>query len=138
MAEWPALLPAPLSSGMSVVMGENALNRTTQSGRRETVRYGSGAHDSIKATLRLFKGRDGIDMLAIFRLFYRSTLCNGVNWFSAPWITNDLGYSDHKGKIQGFPSITSESKRYADVSLRILIKKSSACPEDVTWPPEGW
>lgn len=138
MAEWPALLPAPLSSGMSVVMGENALNRTAQSGRRETVRYGSGAPDSIKATLRLFRNRDGIDRLEIFRSFYRLTLCGGVNWFSAPWITNDLGYSDHKGKIHGFPAITSESKRFVDVSLTILIKKSSACPADSTWPPEGW
>lgn len=136
MADWPTTLPWP--SSHSCTFGENALYRAAQSGRREVTRYGSGAPDRWKITLRLFTAHpEHGDQVEAFKAFHRGALCLGVNWFTAPWVGAMLGYSDHKCKVLGYPSFDVATTFYSDISFDLLIKKSSSCPADQSWPPVG-
>lgn len=129
MATWPLTLPAPNVASNSVTFGSNAMQRTTQAGRLESIRYGSGAPDQWTVTLRL-KAAD----VAAFEQFYDRDLNQGLNWFSASWIADDLGYTDHMGKILGYPRVKVFGKLYRDYALTILIKPTANCPADTSWP----
>ena len=133
MATWPTLLPDPMKDSASCVLGSNAIYRKTQSGRREVTRFGSAAPDNWKLLLRL-----RVDQYEVFNNFYRQDLNLGVNWFSANWISEVLGYTDHLARIVSFPERRVSNLVFTDLNLNVLIKKSSACPADSTWPPEGW
>lgn len=137
MATWPTTLPFPLKEGFTLSLGNNSLSRKTLSGKIHHVRYGSAAPDKCEGlTLRLFNNTPSGDQIAAFWSFYKSNLNMGSNWFSAGWISDILGYSDHKGKIMRYPEVRYISDVCCDISLSILIKKSSACPAlDTTWPP---
>jgi len=134
MATWPATLPAPLRDGVSVELGNNSVARKCQSGRTEAVRYGSGSPDRWQVKIRLLGAQ-----FDVFRSFFNADLNIGTNWFSAEWITKDLGYSDHKGKVVGYPQETVSGKdsdgiAYKDVSFELIIKPSANCPvEDDIW-----
>ena len=132
MATWPDTLPAPKNAGLSVTLGSNVLYRKTQSGRQEILRYGSGAPDRWKASF-VFHG----SQIAIFDSFFTNDLNLGVNWFSAPWISSKLGYANHLARIIGYPSEKIDGARMKEISVELLIKKSSACPADAAWPPIG-
>lgn len=135
MATWPTTISAPLLDGLDLKFGENAVYRMAQSGRSESVRYGSGAPDRLNCTLRLWKNLNGVNQVDAFKVFFDADLCLGVNWFAAWWIASGLGYADHKGKIVGYPKVSVDCKLYADFALTIIIKKSSACPvDDTVWP----
>lgn len=136
MATWPQSLPYPQKNNFSLSLGNNSLNRVTQSGKIEHVRFGSGAPDKCNSvTLRLFTNHNLYgNQLVTFWSFYNVDLSLGTNWFDAPWISDILKYPDHKGKIVGYPEVVSMG-HCKDVSFGVLIKKSSACPElDYTWP----
>jgi len=134
MATWPSTLPAPSRDGLSVEFGKNAMDRTCQSGRQERVRYGSGAPDRWQMKIRLIGSQ-----FDTFRSFFNNDLNRGTNWFSASWITDELGYLDHKGKIVGYPQEQvsgrdGDGMAYKDVTFELIIKPSSNCPvDDDTW-----
>ena len=135
MATWPAGLPTPSSDSLTCTVGENVLHRTAQSGRKETVRYGSAAPDKWSVDLKLQKTHPTYgDQTEIFSTFYKQDLNLGVNWFAAGWITNELRYSDHRGKIVSAPAIRVASRTIVVISFDIAIKKTSTCPAvDTVW-----
>jgi hypothetical protein len=72
--------------------------------------------------------------IVTFLEFYEKTSNMGLNWFSAPWIADDLGYTTHYARIVGYPKRTASGKRYSDFSVNLQIKKSASCWPDTTWP----
>lgn len=131
MAIWPNTLPAPLIDELSAELGTDTQKWVAQSGRVTSVRYGVAAPDRWNIKLRLLCAHSSHgNQVVIFEQFYRHDLLLGANWFSAGWITTLLGYSDHKGKIHGYPAVSVKHPYYKDVTMTILIKKSSACVDD--------
>jgi len=132
MATWPETLPAPVRDGLSIEFGDNSLSRKCQSGRTEFVRFGSGAPDRFTMKIRLIGNK-----FDTFRSFFNNDLNRGTNWFSASWITDELGYFDHKGKIVGYPQEQVSGRNgygmaYKDVTFELIIKPSANCPADDT------
>ena len=139
MATWPTILPAPIKEGISIALGDNALSRTSQSGRVCRVRYGSGAPDKVTGTLRLLrKHPSGQDLVEVFNQFYRVALNMGVNYFDAWWLEEKLGYTAHKAKFSAYPQFqVNAAGIYEDVGVTLLIRKASSCPDVLTeyvWP----
>ena len=128
MVVWPSEFPAPYAS-FSATMGNNTLRRKLQSGRQEVRRYGSGAPDVFSATFRMVG-----ENAATFIHFYERTANMGLNWFSAPWIEESLGYDDHLARIVGYPKRSGHGTHYNDFSVTLHIKKTSTCWPDTTWP----
>jgi hypothetical protein len=128
MVEWPSMLPSPYIV-INSELGNNTLRRKLQSGRQEVRRYGAGAPDQFSATFRLVR-----DDVAAFIHFYERTSNMGLNWFSAPWILTDLGYTDYLARIVGYPKRAGHGKLYSDFSVTLHIKKMSTCWPDTTWP----
>ena len=128
MVAWPSILPAPYVV-ISSEWGNNTLRRKMQSGRQEVRRYGSGAPDSFTATFRMVW-----ENVSIFIHFYERTANMGLNWFSADWIANDLGYTEHLARIVGYPKRIGHGKIYSDFSVTLHIKKTASCWPDTTWP----
>lgn len=134
MAIWPVSLPPPSKDGLSGTMGTNEKSRKTMSGRTYSVRYGSGSPDRWDVTFRLLKKHPLYgNQLDIFKTFFNVDLNIGVNWFSAWWIIDIFKYPDHKAKILGYPSETVDTASHKDVSVTLLIKKSSSCTGDVLY-----
>jgi len=128
MAVWPSNLPGPQVDSLVVTLGDNLLKRNTQSGRKEQIRYGSGSPDKITARFRF-----SIPCYESFRTFYERDLNHGTNWFSSLWLIM-LGYSDHKAKVQGYPSVLIKHLYYTEVAVDMIVKPSSNCPTDTIWP----
>ena len=128
MVTWPTTLPAPTNT-TSVAFGDNSKSRKCQSGRSEIRRYGSGRPDPFNAVFRV----RGV-LVPDFLLFYAQTSNMGLNWFDAPWIASDLGYTGCYGRIVGYPKRQFYGKIYSDFSVILHIRKISSCWPDTTWP----
>lgn len=132
MVAWPENLPPPLRDNLSTTQGDNAVRRSTQSGRVEVRKFGSGAPDEITCTFRLF----GAAEVETFEYFFSHEANLGVNWFSASWLTL-LGYAGHAARIVGYPRRTGHGTIYSDYAVTLHVKPSASVRADTEWPVEG-
>lgn len=126
MATWSENLPAPLRV-ITVNAGSNLYRQEWASGRAENRLFGTNDPDTVKLQLRLSK-----DKIPVFEDWYNRTANFGINWFTASWLS-DLGYTNHKARLIGYPQLKGLTTSYADYTMSILVQESVYCPEDTFW-----
>lgn len=143
MAAWPSsTLPDPLNEGMSITSGSTVKLRKLESGRNESRRFGDGMPDQLTCTFRLLHSAQydspdssttvTINQLEYFNDFFDNDLNQGVNWFTADWLT-DLGYTSHKARFLGYPKVSGVQGYYYDLQATLLIQRSAWAAADTEW-----
>lgn len=131
---WPATLPAPQRSGLTIKPNPDVRVREAQSGRKELRRFGAGKPDTLTCTLRLFSRHPQHgDQVAAFKYFWQRDLNFGLNWISADWLPL-LGYTSHYCRIVGYSPRRSMGSLYTDHDVKFALQKTTGAWADTTWP----
>ena len=128
MITWPSSLPAP-SSGLTSSLVDHSLHRKLQSGRTEIRKFGSGFVDVLSVSFFVTN-----DLIQTIVDFYERDSNMGLNWFTAPWIAGELGYSNHYARILGYPKRQGHGLMFSEFSMILQIKLQSECWDDTVWP----
>jgi len=128
MSTWPATLPAPLRL-VNVIPGSKAERYEQDSGRRIIRNWGHIPPDRVTVQFRIEK-----DFVADFLYFWHSVGMD-VTWFTASWLA-EMGYTDHKARILGYPRRKGIDTKWSDFSVTLLVYSSAYCVDAEPWLPD--
>ena len=125
MSAWPETLPSPLRA-VNIIPGSKIDASEQLSGRRMARNWGHVPPDRVTVQFRIQKIYE-----PDFTYFFYRTGMDGV-WFTADWLT-EMGYSDHKARIIGYPRRKGVDVNWSDYSVTLLVYNSSYCADGPTW-----